>query len=222
MAGVLRNVLLGISLAAPLGPAGVAVIQNGLQRGFARALATGIGVTLADATYLLVVYLGLAGLIGRPAVKVLIWTGGALALVYLGVQSIREAGRRLDLEAKAPATSRSPLLVGYLVNISNPLAAVWWLGVFGSLLGASAGGQAPPAALLEGSTILAGILLWHATVSLLTHWGKRFLNARVARYISLAAGIALILFGARFAYSALVTALAGVRCYTCTLHLWYN
>ena len=33
---VVRNILLGISLAAPIGPSGVAVIQNGLGRGFRR------------------------------------------------------------------------------------------------------------------------------------------------------------------------------------------
>ena len=55
---VLRNILLGISLAAPIGPSGVAVIQNGLRRAFL----TGLGVTLADATYLLVVFFGISSL----------------------------------------------------------------------------------------------------------------------------------------------------------------
>ena len=59
---VLRNILLGISLAAPIGPSGVAVIQNGLRRGFRRAFLTGLGVTLADATYLLVVFFGISSL----------------------------------------------------------------------------------------------------------------------------------------------------------------
>jgi threonine/homoserine/homoserine lactone efflux protein len=40
-------------------------------------------------------------------------------------------------------------------------------------------------------------------MSLLTHWGKRFLNERTARYILVIAGLALILFGIRFAYNAI-------------------
>ena len=135
MGDLIRNILLGISLAAPIGPSGVAVIQNGLTRSFLRAFITGVGVTMADATYLLLVYFGLSSFISIPLIKILIWALGALVLLYLGAQSLREAAQSVDLDrAMVPAT-RNPLLVGYLVNISNPIAIVWWLGVFGSLLG---------------------------------------------------------------------------------------
>jgi hypothetical protein len=43
-------------------------------------------------------------------------------------------------------------------------------------------------------------------MSLLTHWGRRFINDRTAQLVSLIAGIALMLFGLRFAYSAITTA----------------
>ena len=205
MDDVIRNVLLGISLAAPIGPSSVAVIQNGLQKGFGRAFLTGIGVTMADATYMLVVYFGLSSFVSIPVVKILIWILGALVLLYLGVQSIREAGRRIDFEAPPLISARHPLIVGYLVNISNPIAVVWWLGIFGSLLGAVVAGPAKAGVFFSGASILAGILLWHTTASLLSHEGKRFLNPSTARYISIIAGVVLILFGMRFGYNAFQT-----------------
>ncbi len=183
----------------------MAVIQNGLQKGFVRAFLTGVGVTMADATYMLVVYFGLSGFVSIPLVKILIWLLGALILLYLGVQSIREAGRRIDFAAPSLSGARHPLLVGYLVNISNPIAVVWWLGIFGSLLGAAVAGPAKASAFFSGASILAGILLWHFTVSVLSHGGKRFLNARTAKYIAILAGVVLILFGARFGYNAILT-----------------
>jgi threonine/homoserine/homoserine lactone efflux protein len=202
MGNIVRNIVLGISLAAPLGPSGVAVIQNGLRQGFLRAFLTGVGVTIADATYLLVVYFGLSSFMSIPMVKVVIWALGAVVLLYLGYQSIRKAVRGIDLEKSTVSTARSPLLVGYLVNISNPVAVVWWVGIFGSLLGASAGSAEKIEVLFSSSTILIGILLWHSTMSLLTHWGKRYLNETTAKYVSMIAGIALVLFGIRFAHSA--------------------
>lgn len=203
MNDVIRNVLLGISLAAPIGPSSLAVIQNGLRRGFLRAFLTGIGVTLADTTYLLVVFFGLSGFMQFSLVKGLVWTLGALVLLYLGSQSIREALRKFDLERATVSTTGNPLWVGYLVNISNPLAIVWWVGIFGSLIGSSAVSNAKLYALMSSSTILVGILAWHFTMSLLTHWGKRFLNEMTAKYIFVIAGFALVLFGIRFAVNAI-------------------
>jgi threonine/homoserine/homoserine lactone efflux protein len=87
------------------------------------------------------------------------------------------------------------------------MAAVWWLGIFGAMAGAATaqGGGAPSAALLGGFAILAGILSWHSSMALFTHWGGRLLNERFMRYVSLAAGLALIFFGLRFAWLALTT-----------------
>ncbi len=94
----LKNFLLGVMLAAPIGPAGVAVIQTGLRRGFRRAFWTGLGITSADLTYMLVVYFGLAGVIAVPMVKIAIWTMGALVLFYLGYLSVRDSRRKIDFE----------------------------------------------------------------------------------------------------------------------------
>jgi threonine/homoserine/homoserine lactone efflux protein len=207
MQDIFRNILLGITLAAPIGPAGVAVIQSGLRGGFPRAFLTGIGITMADTTYLLVVFFGLASFISYPAVKISIWALGAVLLVYLGVQSIRESGRKIDFDIQSTQAPRNPLAVGYMVNISNPMAVVFWLGIYGSLLGATTQDGNQTNALLQGAAILVGILMWHSTVSFLTHWGKRLLNETSTKYISIIAGVVLILFGLRFAVNAVSTLL---------------
>lgn len=205
MSLILRNILLGISLAAPIGPAGIAIIQNGLRAGFQRAFLTGAGVTLADATYLLVVFFGLSSFLDIPAVEVSIWFLGAVALIYFGVRTLHEGGRRLELADAEFTTARNPLLTGYIVNISNPMAVVWWLGVFGALLNeADFGSSSRLIALGYSATILIGILSFHTMISLLSHWGARILNLRLLRAISILAGISLLGFGLRFAYMGLL------------------
>ena len=200
---VLRNIILGVSLAAPIGPASVAVIQNGLRHGFARAFLTGVGVTMADATFLLVVFFGLSYFLEHTIVKVAILCFGAVVLVYFGFRSIRSARGTFDLEGEYVATARNPLLVGYLVNASNPISVVWWSGVFGSLLSETIGSTSRLLALAHSSTILVGILLWHASMSVLTHWGRRFVHERAASFVSFFAGLALVLFGLRFGTNAI-------------------
>jgi len=206
---VLRNIALGISLAAPIGPSGITVMQNGLRHGFLRAFLTGLGVTMADTTYLLMVFFGLSKFLEIMVIKMLIWSLGALALLYFGYRSIRDARGPIDLDGTVVVTARNPLLVGYVVNVSNPIAVVWWLGVFGSLLSETVTVGSRINALAVSSTILIGILLWHSTMSLLTQWGKRFLNERTARFISVGAGVALVLFGLRFAYKGFLVAVGG-------------
>jgi threonine/homoserine/homoserine lactone efflux protein len=211
--GLLRYVLLGITLAIPIGPASLAVIQAGLRSGFWRAWLTGFGVTLADTTYLLVVYFGLAGFMGIPVVKVAVWILGAVVLLFLGWQSLRAItvkNQKLDFVADSPSglpsssAERNPLLVGYLVNISNPIAIVFWAGIYGSLIGAAiAAGGDKRDALLSGAAILLGILMWHTTTSFLSHWGRRLLHEKIIRYVSGLAGIVLIFFGLHFAWNAI-------------------
>jgi threonine/homoserine/homoserine lactone efflux protein len=156
-----------------------------------------------------VVFFGLSGLMTIPLVKVGLWIFGALVLLYLGIQSLREARRSIDLERSRLPADRNPLLVGYLVNISNPLAVIFWVGIFGSLLSATAGQTTRMGALLNSSAILVGILFWHTTLSFLTHYGKRLLNEKTARYITGAAGIALLFFALRLAYSAAASLVEG-------------
>jgi L-lysine exporter family protein LysE/ArgO len=214
---ILRNMLLGITLAIPIGPASLAVIQTGLRAGFLRAWMTGIGVTLADTTYLLVVYFGLSGFMGIPAVKVVVWVLGAVVLFYLGWQSLRIVFRKKqDLgpsnegfdSLPSRTDGRNPFLVGYLVNIANPIAVIFWAGIYGSLIGtAVAAGGDKTDALISGGAILLGILSWHTTTSILSHWGRRLLNEKIARVISAIAGVGLILFGLRFAWFVLMALL---------------
>ncbi len=223
MAEIVRNIVIGILLAAPIGPAGLAVIQAGLRGGFRRAFPTGLGITAADATYLLVAFFGMAGLLQIDGVKIGMWLFGAVVLLYIGGLGLRDAmrpqtggavqealntktgGDGVAPEAVASAR-RHPLVVGYLVNISNPLAIVFWLGIFGALIGGQEMGTGIGprlAALGRSSAILVGILAWHTTNSVITHFARRFLNLKLIRVINGIAGIALIGFGLRFGWLAL-------------------
>jgi L-lysine exporter family protein LysE/ArgO len=202
MEEIFRNILMGLALAAPIGPASLAVIQAGLSGGFLRAFKTGLGITTADTTYMLLAFFGFARWVNIPWVRGAILSIGTLVLFYLGIQSIRKRGNQIDFKATSEKTSGSPFLLGFMVNISNPLAAVFWLGIFGSLISTSEIEGASFSGLLCGASIMIGILSWHTTMSVLTHWGKRFINPKFASIISIAAGLALLLFAVRFAVDA--------------------
>jgi L-lysine exporter family protein LysE/ArgO len=196
---IVRNVLLGISVAAPIGPASLAIIQAGVAAGFGRAFTTAVGVVLADASYLLVVFFGMATLVDRSAVRIGLWFGGSAILIYMGLRSLTGMTSGVTLTEDQRSLGTNPLLVGFAVNITNPLAVVWWLGIFGSLLAEGTVSSSTWQSLALASSTLFGILLWHTAISLFSHGGRRWLDGRLLRLVTGAAGLALIGFGLRFA-----------------------
>lgn len=205
MLDIVQNIILGISLAAPIGPVNIEVIKRGSKHGFLPAFSLSLGAASADTTYLLLIFFGLSSLLDISAVKTLIWVFGAIILVYIGYQSLKEYFGKIDLEKAGSRSGGSSFVAGYLITVSNPMTIVWWIGVFGAILGSSVQDVSRVTALLNSLTIIVGVLMWFLTLSLLLHWGKRFINETAMRYISLIAGIVLIGFGVHFGYRALIS-----------------
>lgn len=204
MLSIIQNIILGISLAAPVGPVNVEVIKRGLKHGFLPAFLLSLGAAAADTTYLLLIYFGLSNFINIPVVKAIIWFFGAIVLLYLGYLSVKEYSDKINLKKSNPKASRNSFVAGYLITFSNPMTIVWWLGVFGAMVGSSIQNGSKTTALLSSLTIIIGVMLWFFSLSLLLHFGKRFVNEKTMKYVSLIAGIILFGFGLYFGYNAIL------------------
>ncbi|RPI30346.1 MAG: lysine transporter LysE [Chloroflexota bacterium] len=205
MNNILQNIILGITLAAPVGPASIAIIKSGLQGGFFSAIKTALGVITADVTYIFVAYFGLASFITIPLVKTLILAFGMVVLAYLGFQTIRGALSKKEITITERPVRRNSFFEGFAVNISNPMAVVWWLGLIGSILATSTQAATNGSALLYALTVVIGIMLWHTGLSVFSHFSKRLFSSTILKYISIASGIVLFGFALRFGYNAWLT-----------------
>jgi L-lysine exporter family protein LysE/ArgO len=202
---ILQNILLGLSIAAPIGPASIAIIKSGFRGGFLPAITVALGVVSADVTYVVVAYFGLARFITIPIVKTLILFFGMLVLAYLGYMTIKDASKPKQVEAGIERPQKNLYLQGYAVNISNPMAVVWWLGVIGSILATSTQDSNSLVTLLYTLTIVVGIFIWHTGLSIVSHFSKRVFSSRVITYISIFSGLVLFVFALRFGYNALLS-----------------
>src|SRR5438045_1614241 len=85
---IIKGLVIGFSIAAPVGPIGVLCIRRSLAEGRQVGLATGLGAATADAAYGCVAAFGLTAissfLVGHRS-----WLGffGGLFLCYLGVRT---------------------------------------------------------------------------------------------------------------------------------------
>jgi len=114
------------------GPGAVAAMSAGLNFGFRRGYFTVFGLMLGIWTQLLLVGAGLGALVATSATafSVVKWVGVAY-LVYLGIAQWRAPATPLAARSDAgvPATRRSMVLRGWMINAVNPKGTVFMLAV---------------------------------------------------------------------------------------------
>ena len=198
---LLQNILLGLTLAAPIGPVNLEIIKRGLNSGFKQAFFTGTGAMCADTTYLILIFFGLTSFLNIDFMKILLGMAGSFILIYLGLINVKEFFRKTAIVENQPRLIfKSPFVTGYVLAISSPMTIVWWTGVFGALLASQTNAQTSLSAFLSCLSILLGCFLWVFFLAAALHWGKKIVNEKIVGFISLAAGISLVLFGIYFLY----------------------
>ena len=198
---LVQNILLGLTLAAPIGPVNLEIIKRGLNYGFKQAFLTGFGAMCADTTYLILIFFGLTSFLNFAFMKIVLGIAGSIILIYLGAMSAKVFFRHVDATENQPhRLFKTSFITGYVLAISSPMTIVWWTGVFGALLAAQTQTQTNISAFFSCLSILLGCFLWVFFLAAALHWGKKIINEKMTRVISLFAGLFLILFGIYFLY----------------------
>lgn len=87
---IIQQIVLGISLAAPVGPINIEMLKRGIERGFWHAWVVGIGGMTADILFMLLIYFGLSSLFMYTYVQAFMYCTGFFLLFYLGFQSVKQ------------------------------------------------------------------------------------------------------------------------------------
>lgn len=209
---VLQNILLGLTLAAPIGPVNLEMIKRGLSSGFKQAFLTGVGASSADTTYLVVIYFGLTAFLNLAFMKIILGFAGSIILIYLGLMSAKEFFSSADSKSNRQRTLfKNSFLTGYVLAISSPMTIVWWTGVFGALLATQTHAVTRLSAFFSCVSILIGCFLWAFCLALVLHFGKKYVNKKTTGIISLIAGLFLVGFGLYFGYQAINPLIYGTK-----------
>ncbi|MBL0968542.1 MAG: LysE family translocator [Brevundimonas sp.] len=141
------------------GPANVFSVANGVQRGPAGALLGVVGMNSATLVWFGAAALGLGALVvAFPQVFRLISIGGALYVGWLGVQALRGAfATAADPHAPAVKMGRSAIVDGFMVQIANPKAVLFFTAVLPPFLDVNRP-AAPQLALFALATIGMDVL----------------------------------------------------------------
>jgi threonine/homoserine/homoserine lactone efflux protein len=191
---LLRGMILGFSIAAPVGPIGVLCIRHTLADGRRYAFVSGLGAATADAIYGCIAGFGLT-LVSDLLLAHLIWLQavGGLYLCYLGLTTF------WSTPTEHAATSRAAsLLSAYtstlFLTITNPMTILTFMAIFAGM-GIAASGQSYTAAGALVLGVFTGSALWWLLLTGGVGLFRSRLDPRRLRWINQASGVMIAGFG---------------------------
>lgn len=192
-----EGVVVGFSIAAPVGAIGFLCIQQTLQGGMLVGLATGLGAATADTMYGILVALGLgATQTLLLAYKIPLSIIGGLFLCYLGIKKFFS-----PLPAQKSTTGSSDLLKAYVttffLTLTNPATILDFMALFTGLT-IDTSGVSNSLSFVAG--VFLGSALWWLLLSLSVGLFRHRISAKILQYINYSAGIVIFSFGAYCLY----------------------
>jgi threonine/homoserine/homoserine lactone efflux protein len=190
----LRGLVIGFSIAAPVGPIGVLCIRRTLTQSRGHGLVSGLGAATADAVYGCVAGFGLT-FISSFLVNQQMWlrlVGGAF-LCYLGIKTL------LAKPAEEAAEARGTGLLGaygstLFLTLTNPLTILSFVAIFAGLGGAETGGSYASAATLVLG-VFAGSALWWLLLSGGVSLFRKKFTPQALVWVNRVSGLVVVGFG---------------------------
>jgi threonine/homoserine/homoserine lactone efflux protein len=196
----LTGMLVGLAVAAPLGPVNLLVIRYTLGHGAAAGLTAGFGAVVGDGLYAAIAAFGVSAVIDLLSAHagVVELAGGVLLLAIGARTAVTEVGP-FSLAGDAPARAPrgfSLFAATFALTVSNPATLVAFLALFGSLGDqvAAAGDSAVQAVSLVAAVMLGSLVWWSTLTGLVGRFRQR-VSARVLTRLNRFAGAAIMLFG---------------------------
>lgn len=188
-----RGLVIGFSIAAPVGPIGVLCIRRTLADGRAMGLAVGLGAAVADAVYGAIAGFGLtvisAFLVRQQGALRLV---GGLFLCYLGARTFltRPADRALRVGG---AGLLGAFTATFGLTLANPATILSFVAVFAGLGIGGAGSWREATVLVAG--VLLGSALWWLMLSGLVGALRSRVRLPALRWVNRLSGLVLLAFG---------------------------
>lgn len=156
----IKGLIIGFSIAAPVGPIGVLCIQRTIAYGKTSGLFTGLGAATADGLYGAVAAFGLT-IISNFLVGQQFWFRliGGTFLLYLGIKTFLS-----KTAEKAATENHKSLFSDYLstvfLTLTNPTTILSFIAVFAGLGLVTTNGNTLSAILMVAGVIIGSALWW--------------------------------------------------------------
>lgn len=191
---LLKGILLGFSIAAPVGPIGVLCIRRTLANGMKNGFLSGLGAATADAIY------GLLAVLGISVVSIFLLEYqsylriiGGIFLLYLGYTTFK--ARPAEVSANA---SEEELLGAYgstlLLTITNPMTIMSFAAIFAGL-GVGAASESYLSSIFLVIGVFIGSMLWWLFLSGMVNMLRHKFDQKRLKLVNQLSGLVITIFG---------------------------
>ena len=194
------GIIIGILVAAPVGPVNVLCIQRAIERGFWGGIAAGLGAMLGDGLIALCAALGVGAISGAVAYhRMTIQFVGGLVLIAFALKLYLAAPR---FEPAVTEEGRAETLRDFVwdipqtffLTITNPGAVLGLFAIFGAV-STFVEVESYVDALTIVAAVMGGSFLWWFSLSHLIGRFRHLLTEGRLRLINQVAGLLLLGFG---------------------------
>lgn len=187
-----KGIILGFSIAAPVGPIGVLCIRKTLQFGRWSGLYSGLGAAVADMIYGIIAVFGL-GLLSSFLILGNFWMRliGGIFLLFLGYKTFKSKPQERRTHV-THATLMKDFFSTFFLTLTNPMTIFSYVAIFAGLGLIESPGNA-------GGVLILGVFLGSALWWLLLSEGvtlfRKQVSDRMMLWINRCAGVLIAGFG---------------------------
>lgn len=185
--------VIGLSIAAPVGPIGLLCMQRTLAGGMSAGFVSGLGAASADAIY------GAIGAFGLSAVTQLftelatpLALFGGLFLLWMGVRLLRASAASEPAGSASRHGAISAFGSTFLLTLANPMTILSFVAVFSALGGSQQLSSELATTMVVG--VFTGSALWWLALAVGVSLLRHRIEAAAMRRISQLAACLLIAF----------------------------
>ncbi len=195
---ILSGLLIGVAVAAPIGPVNLICIRRTLKYGMLNGFVSGAGAAVGDGVFAIVAAFSVTAVISFVAA----YSGwlqlvGGVFLLGLGVRTWFD---HPHLDDKLPDGSLGDLLpvisVTFFLTITNPATMLGFIAIFGGVADFTIGTEDyMRASILVASVIGGSVLWWAAITGFVSLFRDRMTDTGLA-LLNKVSAVIIVLFGA--------------------------
>ncbi|EOP73414.1 MULTISPECIES: LysE family translocator [Bacillus] len=201
---LLKGLIIGFSIAAPVGPIGILCIRRTLENGKVVGFMSGLGAATADGLYSLIAGLSLT-VITNYLINQQLWFQliGGIFLGYFGVKTYKSKPSNTLTKSKNEQNIKAYASTFFL-TLTNPVTILSFIALFSGLGIANSDIDLMEKLILVLGVFL-GLILWWLFLSIVVSLLKNRINAYSLIIINKTSGLILLLFSLRSFYDVLIT-----------------